>query len=113
MRPAAAARPLQPVGRPITARWRSLPPTRNLPRAGRCPVTITAPWTTIGGVRPRVIRRRADPASVQARATTPGRNATREGRAAGLSFRPRWRASAPSCQASAAPRCCLIRSAAE
>jgi hypothetical protein len=76
MRPAAAARPLQPVGWPTTGRCRSLSPNRNLPRDGRCPVTITAPWTIIGGVRPQVIGRRADPASLQARATTPGRNAS-------------------------------------
>ena len=77
MRPAAAARPLQPVGWPTTGRCRSLSPNRNLPRDGRCLVTITAPWITIGGVRPQVIGRRADPASTyQTRATTPGRNAS-------------------------------------
>jgi hypothetical protein len=42
-------------------------------------VTITAARATIGGVRPPVIRRRAGPASCQARATRPGRKAPREG----------------------------------
>ena len=76
MRPEAAARPLLPADWPTTARCRGLSPIRNVPRDGRCPVTITAPWSTIGGVRPQVIRRRADPASFQARATTPGQNAS-------------------------------------